>query len=113
MLDNKLGVQELNNSGEDGEVTLFGKNGGRQTLVVVILEGAPHARPQPVSIRHSNDCERISAASPIELHPLSNGHSSTLIDVPIMKLLSGNYSVVVSTRVADPNHYVSCGHLYL
>jgi len=111
---NKLGMQTLNNSGEDGEVTLFGKDGGRRTLVVVNIEGAPHIRPQPVSIRHASDCDKISPAQPISLHWLFNGHSSTLVDIPIMKLLSGNYAVVVGSRLLESTpHYVACGHLYL
>lgn len=110
-LGTKLGIQELNNSGEDGEVALYGKDGGRTTLVVVNLEGAPHLRPQPVSIRRSYDCEKISSEV-ISLHWLVNGHSSTLVNIPILKLLVGNYSVVVGSRLLDPTHYVSCGHLY-
>jgi hypothetical protein len=102
----------MNNSGEDGEVTLFGRNGGRQTRILVLLQGAPHIRPQPVALHHGSDCDRVSTAQPISLHWLVNGRSDTVVDVPILKLLSGNYYLMVGTRLLDPNHYVSCGHLY-
>jgi hypothetical protein len=111
-LGTKLGIMELNNSGEAGELALYGKDGGKRTLVVVNIEGAPHIRPQPVAIRRSNDCEKISSSEVQSLHWLVNGHSSTLVDIPILKLLVGSYSVVVGSRLLDPTHYVSCGHMY-
>jgi hypothetical protein len=111
-LGTKLGVMDMNNSGEAGEVTLFGKDGGHRTLVVVSLQGAPH-RPQPASIHRADGCDRISPVAPIALGALRNGHSETLVNVPIMRLLSGNYSVMVGSQLSNPTRYVACGHLYL
>ena len=90
--DPKLGTQvammELNNSGMTGDVTLFGRAGGKQTLVVVHLEGAPH-HPVPVSIHRSRSafCDAIAPAVTYPLTELRNGKSATLLAVPIMKLL--------------------------
>ena len=111
-LGTKLGIMELNNSGEDGELALYGKDGGKKTLVVVRIEGAPKLRPQPVGIRRSFDCEKISSTEVQSLHWLVNGRSETLVNIPILKLLVGSYAVVVGSRLLDPTHYVSCGHMY-
>lgn len=111
-LGNKLGIQNMNNSGEAGEVTLFGRNGGRSTLVVVNVQGSPH-RPQPVGVHRARTCDSAAPASVYHLNNLVNGHSATLLtNVPILKLLSGNYSVMVGSQMSNPTHYVACGHLY-
>jgi len=111
-LGNKLGIQEMNNSGEAGEVTLFGRNGGRSTLVVVNVQGSPH-RPQPLGIHRARTCESAEPAAAFHLNNLVNGHSATLLpNVAILRLLSGNYSVMIGSQMSNPTHYVSCGHLY-
>lgn len=113
-LGNKLGMMELNNSGQDGEVTLFGRNGGKETLVVVSMEGTPHhAEPAEIHTGKSRFCDAISPAAVYPLNSVVNGKSQTLLHVPIMRLLSGRYSVIVSTSAANPRHYVSCGALFL
>lgn len=113
-LGTKLGMQELNNSGQDGDVTLFGRDGGRATLVVVAVEGAPH-RAEPIAIHASRSvfCDAIAPARLYPLKDLVNGRSTTLVHVPIMKLLSGHYSVVVARSAAAPTSYASCGSLHL
>lgn len=113
-LGTQVAMQELNNSGQDGNVTLFGREGGKMTLVVIALEGAPH-RPIPASVHLSKSafCDAIAPAAAYPLKPLTNGKSSTLLNVPIMHLLNGHYSVVVSQSAASPTHYTSCGALRL
>jgi hypothetical protein len=116
--DPKLGTQvaimELNNSGMNGDVTLFGKAGGKQTLVVVHVEDAPH-HPVPVSIHLSRSafCDAIAPTATYPLTDLHNGKSATLVAVPIMRLLNGHYSVVTSQSAASPKRFTSCGALRL
>ncbi|HMD02238.1 MAG TPA: hypothetical protein VKG44_04650 [Candidatus Baltobacteraceae bacterium] len=106
------GLQEMNNSGEPGTITLFTRNNGAKTLVVVELRGEPHARSQPAHVYRGKACDDISPAPAYSLAPVVNGVSRTLVEVPEAKLLSGNYVVVVHAADNKLDQYVSCGLLY-
>ena len=109
----KLGIMEMNNSGQDGETTLFWRDNGETTIVVLRVEGEPALRIEPASIHRTQGfCETVNPQTVYRLNPVIHGHSTTTLHVPIMKLLSGNYSIVVGARLIDPNHYISCSHLY-
>lgn len=113
-LGNKLGMMELNNSGQDGEVTLFGRDGGKSTLVVIATEGAPHhAQPAAIHLAKSRYCDAIEPAAVYPLNNVVSGKSQTLLHVPILRLLSGRYSVLIGTSAANPRRFVSCGALYM
>lgn len=106
----KLGIEQQSNSGEVGEVTLF-RHGPRQTLVVINIQGAPH-HPQPAHIHRGRSCDALDPVPAYPLNNVVNGHSSTLVNASIDRLLSGNYSVNVHESAANLRHYVACGHLY-
>jgi Cu/Zn superoxide dismutase len=105
----KLGIQELNNSGQIGSVTLYRR--GTKTLVAVAVDGAP-GRPEAVTIHRGADCENVSAGATWRLNDLTRGHGSTLLDAPPAKLLSGNYSLLVYGGTSPNSHAVACGHLF-
>ena len=106
----QLGLQQLNNSGEIGTVTLYPH--GANTQVVIDLKGEPAGRSQPAHIHRGKDCDSIDPKPTYVLKDVVNGRSSTSVHAPIAKLLSGNYAVNVHLSAKQISHYVSCGALY-
>jgi hypothetical protein len=118
--DNGTGIRRLlsqqNNSGELGSVTLF-RLPNNKTRVVLNLKGAKPGTMQPAHIHRGRDCSNLD---PKPAYPLttvmtsaSGGSSTTIVNAPIAKLLSGNYSVNVHASTTNIARYVSCGNLYL
>ena len=106
----ELGVQQVNNSGQAGTVTLF--NGGSQTRVALQLKGGPSG-PQSVRIYRGKDCETDIAEKPAYYLPDSrNGNLVTTVPAPTSKLLSGNYNVLVFASNKAGARATACGHLY-
>jgi hypothetical protein len=108
----ELGMLEESNSGQVGSVTLFPR--GNSTLVVLDIKGVPAGHREPAHIHRGQSitCEDINPKPALGLADVVNGHSRTLVQAPISKLLSGNYSVNVHISASNLAHYVSCGHLY-
>ena len=112
----KLGMRELNNSGQAGEMTLFAR-GPHETLVVLKLasaEGrteAAHIHRGHTESGQENSCDNLDPKPTYVLHPVVNGRSSTLVKASEDKLLSGNYVINVHSQ-SNLAHYVSCGELY-
>ena len=107
----KRGIQELNNSGQVGTVTLF-RHGDNKTLVVIELHSVPAGRREPAHIHRGQSCDNIDPKPAFGLAPVVNGISRTIVEYPEDKLLSGNYSVNVHASDTQLSHYVACGHLY-
>ena len=106
----QLGIQPLNNSGEIGTVTLYGH--GSKTQVVLDIKGEPSGASQPAHIHRGTDCPTLNPKPTYPLKNVVNGRSSTLVDAPIAKLLSGNYGVNLHQSAKNIAHYVACGMLY-
>jgi len=110
----KRGVQQMNNSGQVGDVQLFAE--GSSTRVVLDIHSAG-GRTEPAHIHRGKNCNTMSEINPEPVYPLKdvvNGHSETVLNVNEAKLLSGNYVVIVhaGNRMDQLTHYVSCGQLY-
>jgi hypothetical protein len=106
----KRGIQQLNNSGQVGTVTLFRR--GQSTRVVIELHSVPAGRREPAHIHRGRDCESLDPKPAFGLADVVNGVSRTIVQYPEDKLLSGNYSVNVHASDQDLGHYLACGHLY-
>ena len=108
----QLGMLEENNSGQVGSVTLFAR--GKTTLVVIDLHSEPAGCHEPAHIHRGKSvtCDDIDPKPAYGLADIVNGHSRTIVQAPIDKLLSGNYSVNAHASAQNLAHYVSCGHLY-
>ncbi|HVA38137.1 MAG TPA: hypothetical protein VNJ51_11040 [Candidatus Dormibacteraeota bacterium] len=104
----KIGIEGLNNSGEAGVVTLTAK--GNKTLVSLQVEGEPKGAKEPSHI-HRGPCDHLNPVPAYPLNPLVNGRSTTVVNAPLSKLMSGNYSVNVHQSVKNLKHYVACGQL--
>ena len=105
----RRGMQQQNNSGEVGEVTLFPQ--GPNTRVVLHIDGEPAGRTQPAHIHRGQTCDNIDPKPAYPLHNVMNGRSSTIVNIPIDRLLSGNYAVNVHSSPTNMTRYVSCGHI--
>jgi hypothetical protein len=111
----KLGMRELNNSGQTGFVTLF-SHGTSETLVIVNIT-APSGSSEFAHIHRGrtqpdqeNSCDNLDPKPAYVLHPVVNGRSATLVKASEDKLLSGNYVINVHAQ-NDVSRYVSCGEL--
>ena len=105
------GIQEVNNSGQVGTVTLF--NHGASTGVVVELHGTTPGRVQSVRFYRGPSCDDIGTTGPAYfLNDMKNGLSRSAVKAPQEKLLSGNYNVVVFSSNAAGARATACGHLY-
>jgi len=129
------GIQQLDQSGQVGTVTLF--NGGGRTRVVLNIHGEPRGRVEAAHIHRGKGCDP-SQIDPKPVYPLNNvvnGRSASTVNAPEDKLLSGNYVVIVhagpmpaeapgmmgshmtsmhgmmmTSKAAEK--YMSCGYLY-
>jgi hypothetical protein len=108
----QLGMLEESNSGQVGTVTLFQR--GNSTLVVIDLQNEPAGHREPAHIHRGQSvtCDDINPKPAIGLADVVNGRSRTLVQAPVAKLLSGNYTVNVHISASNLAHYVSCSHLY-
>ena len=105
------GIEQVNNSGQVGTVTLF--NRGATTSVVVDLKGTPEGRVQSVRVYRGPSCEDLGTTGPAYfLNDMKNGRSVSAVKAPESKLLSGNYNVVVFSSNTAGARATACGHLY-
>lgn len=105
------GVEQVNNSGQVGTVTLFRR--GPATRVVIDLKGTDPARVQSVRIYRGTSCEDLDPGRPAYfLTDMKNGGSVSTVNAPEAKLLSGNYNVIVFSSNLAGAQATACGHLY-
>jgi hypothetical protein len=105
------GVEQVNNSGQVGTVTLFRR--GAVTRVVVDLKGTEPGRVQSVRLYRGKSCEEFDPGPPVYfLTDMRNGASNSTVKAAEEKLLSGNYNVVVFSSNAKGAGATACGHLY-
>ncbi|MCI0874310.1 MAG: hypothetical protein J4N79_08565, partial [Chloroflexi bacterium] len=100
-------LNELNNSGQSGSVTLTPK-GTKTTVAVSITPGAVGIG-QPIHI-HSGSCDDLGGV----VYPLTSldaGMSATTVDVSISSLLSGRFAVNAHKSGPEASVYVACGDL--
>ena len=107
----QLGIEQVNNSGQVGMVTLLDR--GPETRVLVHLEGTLPGRLQSVRFYRGHSCEDFVPGGPAYfLTDLKNGESRSTVKLPRAKLLSGNYNVVVFSSNTAGAAATACGHLY-
>jgi plastocyanin len=80
---------------------------GNQTEVDINITPGAAGVPQPVHI-HDGTCDTLGAVQ----YPLTNiveGKSTTMVNVPLSSLLTGNFAINVHKSQAEINTYVACG----
>jgi hypothetical protein len=103
------GLQSMNNSGQNGFVTLFDR--GMRTAVVVAIEGAG-SRRERVSFQRGTTCDRIGTTTAARLNDLAHGSSRGYAPLTMRRLLSGNYLTVVYNSTSPKAFPVACGELF-
>ena len=96
---------EQNKSGETGTATITPN--GNKTQVVLQMKGAP-AGAQPAHI-HAGTCASLDPKPRIPLQNVTDGKSTTTLDMPMSEVMSGAINVHKST--SDIKTYVACGDL--
>ncbi|GAC1576645.1 MAG: hypothetical protein NVS3B7_09640 [Candidatus Elarobacter sp.] len=105
------GIEQVNNSGQVGTVTLFNRGSG--TRAVVVLHGTVQGRVQSVRLYRGPSCDDLSGKPQYFLDDMRNGVSTTsAVKASADKLLSGNYNIVVFSSKAAGASATACGHLY-
>jgi len=98
----------LNGSGQDGTVTLLGRDDG--TTIVRVRISNPGDVAQPVHV-HAGPCAKLNPKPTYPLSPLVGGVSETHLAVPLDQLLGHNFAVNVHKSSKEVSTYVSCGDL--
>lgn len=101
-------IASQNASGELGTVTLTPL--GDKTRVVVALANAPADVQQPVHI-HEGTCAKLNPKPAYPLTTIVDGVSTTLVSVPLAKLVAGGFAVNAHKSTNDVATYVACGEL--
>lgn len=110
-LGTERGIEQVNNSGQVGTVTLYRRT--PTTSVVVDLHGTEPGRVQSVRIYRGPSCDDLGTSGPAYfLHDMRDGRSVSVVKAPEDKLLSGNYNVVVFSSNKAGARATACGHLY-
>jgi hypothetical protein len=102
-------LMELNDSNENGSVTLTDEDG--KTRVTINVTGAPGGIAQPAHI-HAGNCTATGAV----LYPLTlvvNGHSETMLNSSLQGILSSadDISINVHKSESDLGTYVACAEI--
>jgi hypothetical protein len=103
------GIEELNHSGQVGYVTLF--NRGSRVSIVTLVDGTK-GRSEAVTIHRGRDCAIVQPIAVARLGDLTAGRSTSSVEIPMDRLLSGNYSLLVFSSVTPGARAVACAHLY-
>jgi hypothetical protein len=101
-------LHELNDSGLSGEAILT-DNGDDTTTVVLNVDGPAGDNPAHI---HEGTCDDLD---PNPLFPLkdvdADGHSETVVDVPLADLEDGEFAINVHKSAAEISVYVTCGDI--
>jgi hypothetical protein len=104
------GIMQLNQSGQTGYITLYGRSGDR-TMIVTKMEGVPAGRVQALTIHRGRDCETVDPKAVARGADLKDGKSSGMVPLSQQRLLSGNYDVIIFSNTTASAKPVGCVHL--
>jgi hypothetical protein len=110
------GIQEMNNSGQVGTISLISKGANSTDLIVRLRTVPPNKREPAALYRAPGDaCANPPEKPALALNPVVSGTAdtgagTTIVPISRDRLLSGNYFVIVMGE-ESAKHYVACGHL--
>jgi hypothetical protein len=103
-------IGAVGSSAQTGTATLTGTTDGK-TQVVIALNGEPAGATEPAHI-HPGTCGKGLNPKPVYgLNPVSNGTSTTMVDVPLDKIQTGGFAINVHESAANIANYVACGNI--
>jgi hypothetical protein len=100
----KIKLAAMNGSGESGTATLIPK--GDKTTVVLDLANGPK-EPQPAHF-HLGTCDKYNPHHEFNLEGVVEGKSTTTIDAPLAKLITGDMVINVHKSGTDVATISSC-----
>lgn len=103
----KIKLAAMNGSSESGTATLIPK--GDKTVVVIDVANGPK-EPQP-SHFHLGTCEKYNPHHEYNLEAVVDGKSTTTLDAPIAKLVTGEMVINVHKSAVDIATISSCAIL--
>lgn len=105
------GIEQLNSSGQVGSIRLLPQ--GRSTIIEISMEGAPANRAEAITIHRGKNCQTVDPRAVLRLADLNHARSRSTAPMPMNRLLSGNYSLIIFSNNSPEARAVACGHLYL
>jgi hypothetical protein len=103
------GVEQINNSGQIGTVTLFRRDPAAR--IEIALHGVSDGRLESVRIYRGPSCDDLQPRPTYFLADLKKGVSRSSVSLTAARLLSGNYNIVVFSNNRAGAQTVACGHL--
>jgi len=97
-----------NGSGENGAVVLTPL--GDKTRVMIALANAPAGAIQPAHF-HVGPCATLTAKPTYPLKTVDEGISTTILNIPIDKLVGQGFAVNVHKSASEGGVYTSCGNI--
>src|SRR5690349_12100246 len=105
----RLTLIDENGSGEDGSAQLTDLGDGT-TKVELLMLNAPDGAVQPAHI-HKGSCANLDPNPAYPLNNITDGKSTTVVNVSLTELTSEKYAINVHKSAAEISVYVSCGSL--
>ena len=101
-------LEAQNASAQSGSATLTPQ--GDATRVVILLGNAPQGVAQPAHI-HLGQCDRLDPAPKWKLEAVKDGQSTTVVPVPLDRILQDKVAINVHKSAEEVQVYVSCGNI--
>ena len=101
-------LTEQNKSGETGTATITPQ--GNKTQIVINMTGGPKGTAQPAHI-HAGTCSKLDPTPKYPLQNVTDGKSTTVLDIPLKQIMSGGGAINVHKSAQDVKTYVACGDL--
>jgi hypothetical protein len=105
----RITLIDENGSGEDGSAQLTDQ-GDNTTKVELLMLNAPDGAVQPAHI-HKGSCANLDPNPAYPLNNITDGKSTTVVNVSLTELTSEKYAINVHKSAAEISVYVSCGNL--
>ncbi len=101
-------LSETAGSGQSATAALIAE--GEQILVVIEIDAEPVSESQPAHI-HEGICDALTPEPAFELENVSDGRSTTIVDVSLDTLTSGTYAIDLHVSDDDLATHTSCGNI--
>src|SRR5690348_8850839 len=105
----RITLIDENGSGEDGSAQLTDQ-GDNTTKVELLMLNAPEGAVQPAHL-HKGSCANLDPNPAYPLNSVTEGKSTTVVNVSLTDLTSEKYAINVHKSAAEISVYVSCGNL--
>jgi len=102
-------IAQQSNSNQTGSATLTA-TADNKTQVVIAVTGEPAGASEPVHI-HQGSCKNLNPKPVFPLTSIVNGASTTIVDVPLSTLQTGQFAINAHQSTSNLGVYVACGDI--